>query len=283
MEVEVPNLSHGYPDVVNTVLRHGKRVVSRDLPTYEITPMRIIVPDAEMAIMLPVGTNRGVNTKLAAVESLQLIGESFFPDLLFKAAPKFTDVMINPGSVQHGAYGPRARSSMSAVVQKLQEDPSTRQAVISIWRPDDLHLDGDKPCTVFLQFMIRNDELDLHVYMRSNDVWLGLTYDAFMFSQLQCTVANVLRICVGMYVHNATSFHIYDRDVEGAMKLETPKFPTAVILDNYPYDGLQHDLRTPIWSDMSIAAQNLAHDVAPAELRDANPWYERQLKKIREA
>jgi hypothetical protein len=49
--------------------------------------------------------------------------------------------------------------------------------------------------------------------MRSNDAWYGLSYDVFMFTTLQRTIADVLGIEAGPYTHHAYSLHVYERDL----------------------------------------------------------------------
>jgi thymidylate synthase len=107
--------------------------------------------------------------------------------------------------------------------RKLCDDPNTRQAVITLW---DFELDNERgkhdyPCTLSLHFMIRNHKLDLHVTMRSNDVWWGLAYDAFQFTQLQATLACSLGIGIGRYFHHANSLHVYERDFDKIESLHT--------------------------------------------------------------
>ena len=48
----------------------------------------------------------------------------------------------------------------------------------------------DIPCTVSLQFLIRENKLHLFVNMRSNDVFLGLPHDIFCFTMIQEIIAN---------------------------------------------------------------------------------------------
>jgi thymidylate synthase len=97
--------------------------------------------------------------------------------------------------------------------------PETRQAVCSLWRPSDLvnAFRGDKkdlPCTLTLQFILRSGKLNLIVNMRSNDVWLGLPYDAWAWCSIQQLVADALDVELGWYQHQAGSLHVYERNFE---------------------------------------------------------------------
>ncbi|MGH9203196.1 MAG: thymidylate synthase, partial [Vicinamibacterales bacterium] len=159
------------------------------------------------------------------------IGGVSVPELKTKIAPNTADFMNN--GVFRGAYGPRVRESLPAIVRTLKQDRDSRRAVLTIFdsrvdlfQPQDTR---DYPCTVALHFLLRDDHLECHAFMRSNDVWWGLTYDAFVFTQLQLTLAGLLDAASGTYFHTATSLHMYERDFNKWQDLTAP-----VLLDFYP-------------------------------------------------
>lgn len=101
-------------------------------------------------------------------------------------------------------------------LELLKKDPFSRQAVIHIKDVDDYiaHPTKDVPCTLTLQFLIRDGKLNLIVNMRSNDIWMGFPYDVFNFCALQNKMAMELDIPVGKYIHIAGSLHLYKRNYE---------------------------------------------------------------------
>jgi thymidylate synthase len=122
-----------------------------------------------------------------------------------------------------GAYGPRIVDQLPYVIQKLKQDPWSRQAVIEIWRERPME-SKDTPCTLSLQFFIRpgKDEglyMDLITTMRSNDAWLGLPYDVFVFTMIQKYLAGIFQVSPGRYIHNVGSLHLYEKDREAALEL----------------------------------------------------------------
>jgi len=125
-----------------------------------------------------------------------------------------------------GAYGPKVVDQLPYVIETLMKDPDSRQAVITIWRERPRE-SLDIPCTVSMQFFIRADQLHCITYMRSNDVWLGLPYDLFNFTQIQRTVAHLLGRHVGRYHHMVGSLHLYETDVERAQVIAQEE-PTYV-------------------------------------------------------
>ena len=241
----VPNLRTGYVDICKDVVLLGKPTHPRGMLTHELTDVTIQIIDPTDA--LPLGVNRKLNKAIAAAEALQLIAGHSVPELLPKISANFEQFMedFSDGKRFWGAYGdrilvPDPRSSGSTihqadlVVERLKVDPDSRQALIVLWRPElDLLQSGhaDYPCTVMLMFLIRNGKLQLHVTMRSNDVWWGLAYDAFQFTQLQLTVAHALGVPAGPYFHHAISLHAYERDFE---KIGMLHYPTSATPPDLP-------------------------------------------------
>jgi thymidylate synthase len=128
------------------------------------------------------------------------------------------------GETFFGAYGPPIIHQLPYVVRTLAEDPDTRQAVLTIWRPSPPKT-KDMPCTITMAFNIREKMLNTHVFMRSSDVWLGWVYDMFNFSMVSALVAcEVNKMCsktvgdLGTLYWTAASSHLYDRDTQQAME-----------------------------------------------------------------
>ncbi len=100
------------------------------------------------------------------------------------------------------------------VKELLRKDSYSRQAIIHIKEARDLisYPTLDVNCTIALQFICRDNKLDLITTMRSNDIYLGLPYDVFNFTCMQIQMAMELGLEIGTYYHNAGSFHMYLRD-----------------------------------------------------------------------
>lgn len=212
------NAAESIPVLTTALLRHGAVVEPRGLRTRELRNVTIQLNDPGDCLMQNVGRN--MNYKLAALESLQLIGGFSDPHLMGVVAPATKRFMT--GGHFHGAYGPRIAPQMPKILERLKKDPDTRQGVVNIWDPaQDLFLDGspDYPCTVGFNFAIRNNRLLMSTHMRSNDLWWGWTYDVVQFTQLQWTVANILGMDPGPYTHYVDSFHMYEKDIFDAKQI----------------------------------------------------------------
>lgn len=129
---------------------------------------------------------------------------------------KAWDRMSDDGETVNSNYGYCIQSKygfnqLNYIIKKLKEDSNSRQAVIHIKEPN-YKPSKDVNCTVFLQFFIRDGKLHMITYMRSNDLWMGFTYDIFQFTCLQIYLAMKLNVGIGTYTHIAGSLHLYERD-----------------------------------------------------------------------
>jgi thymidylate synthase len=115
------------------------------------------------------------------------------------------------------AYGPRLREQIDWVIELLRAKSTTRRAVIPIYQAIDCDISHrEVPCTCTLQFLLRENRLELLVHMRSNDAFLGLPGDVFSFTMIQELVARALGAEMGRYKHFAGSLHLYDVDHQKA-------------------------------------------------------------------
>jgi thymidylate synthase len=202
------------------LITDGSAVEVRDQWTIELTDVAIEIQKPQFPQMDHIG--RGWNKRIAIAEFLQLTGGFSEPAVMTAVAPSF-ERFLDDGRFW-AAYGERTKDQFQHVVRKLVDDPGSRQAVVTLWNPARDNIEGkhDYPCTLSLQFRIREERLELTTCMRSNDVWWGWSYDLFQFTQLQHTVANCIGVEVGHYVHFANSLHIYERDIDAALQLHEP-------------------------------------------------------------
>lgn len=199
-----------YRQLLGFVTREGEQVSPRGLDCVEVRNVAIEIEDP--TDILAVGCGRRFNTKLAAYEALTLIAGISLPKKAIAIAPNLEQFANDDGGFD-GAYGPRTAKQLEQAIAKLQIDPDTRQACVTLWRSWDLDLPTkDLPCTVYLNFSVRNRQLLMTTHMRSQDLWWGWPYDVVQFTQLQHTIANVLRLECGRYTHFINSLHVYSRN-----------------------------------------------------------------------
>lgn len=142
----------------------------------------------------------------------------------------------------YGAYGPRLKAmhdehnQIKNVIDILQRKQTTRQAVIQLFDASDISIPHrDIPCTLSLQFLLREDKLHMFTSMRSNDAFIGLPHDFFVFTMLQEIIAASLGCKLGTYKHFVGSLHLYKKNMKQAkVFLEEGFQSTAALMPEIP-------------------------------------------------
>src|SRR5207245_339720 len=97
------------------------------------------------------------------------------------------------------------------VVSKLQSDPYSRQAVISLWDPvhDNFEVSKDYPCNNVAYYSLRDGVLDQTVVIRSNDLVWGTPVNAIQWTHIQAHVAGLLGVQIGKLTYVIQNLHYY--------------------------------------------------------------------------
>jgi hypothetical protein len=213
-----------YHDLCEQVLA-GDRVTIRGQETRELVAVQAVIDPYH-----PLADRPGFSETFALLETLQVICGRGDLHQLARHAPRFPQ--LAPSYV---TYGPRLGWQLREVVHMLEAHPEARGAVAQVHAPEDLRKGyPDQPCTLSLQFLVREDRLHLIATMRSNDIWFGTPNDVFMFTFFQREVAAALNLHAGHYVHQAGSLHVYPEHVgrltEVAVGWQPPREASLPIL-----------------------------------------------------
>lgn len=200
-------------DLITKIMGTGFEVHPRGMPTMELLANTTVVDMGDPILTVP---ERELGYRFLAAEAHWILSgdnrvETIAP--YSKQISRFSD----DGVRFFGAYGPKVMEQMSYVVRTLGEDNESRQAVMTIWR-ERPGPTKDVPCSIALQFMVRNGKLNCHATMRSSDAWLGWVYDVFNFSMISWAVLLELKqwglrdyvdLEIGKLYLTAASQHLY--------------------------------------------------------------------------
>lgn len=158
------------------------------------------------------------------------------------------DQFSDDGKTLHGAYGYRWRhwpgnphwsDQLEQLVELLQGQPNTRQAVLTMWNPTtDLNVSKrDVPCNVTVFFDRRHNVLNMTVICRSNDVlWGAYGANVVHFSILQEYMAAKVGAKIGRYRQYSHNFHAY---------LKLPGYPSTDPVEIGEEDAYSEGVVTP--------------------------------------
>ena len=105
--------------------------------------------------------------------------------------------------------------NLNDVIERLKQDPKTRQAFFAIWHPEDQSNHGNRlPCTIGYHFLIRNGKLNITYLIRSCDAIRHFRNDIYMTQRLAMHVAeNAGDYELGEMSMWIGSFHCFESDV----------------------------------------------------------------------
>ncbi len=143
------------------------------------------------------------------------------------------------------------------VIQGLKDKPFRKSYVISAWNPDFIYAmasEGNKSevppfCHTTFQFAVTNgNKLNLGLYQRSADIFLGVPFNIASYALLLQMVAQVTGLVPGEFVHSFGDAHVYSNhmdQIKEQMSREPRAFPTMKInpnvgnIDDFKYEDFE--------------------------------------------
>lgn len=137
----------------------------------------------------------------------------------------------------------REIDQLAWVIEGLKKKPDRKSYVVSAWNPDfiyEMASEGQKShvppfCHTMFQFQVANGKLNLGLYQRSGDVFLGVPFNIASYALLLLMVSHVTKIPPGEFVHTLGDAHIYSNHfelVEEQMSREPMTFPEVKLNPN---------------------------------------------------
>lgn len=208
------NSTESWYNDLEYIYDYGGRVVPRGKATREKIGYKSIINMMYPVITCPI---RQLGYKFMFAEACWILSGANDVETISKYSKDIAN-FSDDGVTFFGAYGPKIVEQMMYVANTLLTDPDSRQAVINIWR-ENPGPTKDVPCTLSIQFLIRDGMIHCVDTMRSSDLWLGHPYDIFNFSCLSAFLCILLRkrglnLGLGQLTMTAGSKHIYSKNFD---------------------------------------------------------------------
>jgi len=137
-------------------------------------------------------------------------------------------------------------NQIEKIVEQLKTNPDSRRILFHAWNveylPDESlsaqeNVSNGKmalpPCHLLYQFYVENNKLSCQLYIRSSDVFLGLSYNVASVSLLINMLAQQCDLDLGEVIITTGDTHLYKNHIDQAklqLTREVRKLPTLKIL-----------------------------------------------------
>ena len=229
--------------LISSIIEEGEDYAPRGQQTREILAKTTKVDMAKPVLTLKA---RKMGYRFLAAEAKWILsGDNRVASI--QKYSKMISSFSDDGIFFNGAYGPMIVQQLPYILDCLEKDVDTRQAILTIWKPSPPS-SKDIPCTISVQFLVRDGKLHCIDTMRSSDAWLGWVYDVFNFSMLSGYILLLLRqrallrgedpelLELGDLHLTAGSQHLYERNMAAAVEIyETQSLETFDYAPFNPY------------------------------------------------
>lgn len=175
----------------------------------------------------------------------------------------------------------RTIDQLQWAVDELKADPNAHNTIVTSWNPEYLYTMAQRQdacrfpiCHNMYQVSNRAGKLDLVLYQRSCDYFLGVPFNIASYALLTMILAKVLKIKPGRFIHMYGDIHIYDNHIEQVkeqLKRKPLPFPTVKIMGKI---NKLDDFK----SEMVVLENYNPHSSIKAELTAAGGLYEAKTK-----
>lgn len=156
------------------------------------------------------------------------------------------------------ADGGRVVDQLGWVINKLK-DPKQRfrkHLIVSAWNPAYIYEMAPSreksvalpPCHTMFHFNVLGDRLNLQLYQRSADIFLGVPFNIASYSLLLLLVSHVVGISAGDFVHTFGDVHTYSnhqKQIKEQLKRKPRAFPTVKLnpdvknINDFNYEDIE--------------------------------------------
>lgn len=211
------NFNDIFCEIYEYINKYGDVTNPRELKCTEIICPQIVLSNPLNCLITI--KERKLNYAYSIIEKFMYLSGVSYPSIILEYNSNMINFINEETRDFDGAYGLRINdekvNQFVWCYEKLVRDKDTRQAVITIHNASDCKDSKDITCTLSLQFLIRNNKLNLVCNMRSNDLLWGTCLDFPAFCFLQEVMCSWLKeyypnLELGHYIHQPASLHYYN-------------------------------------------------------------------------
>jgi thymidylate synthase len=146
--------------------------------------------------------------------------------------------------------GPDGRriDQIANLIHQINTNPASRRQIVSAWNPAEIERMALAPCHCLFQTQVANGRLNLQLYQRSADVFLGVPFNIASYALLTHMLAQQCGLEPGTFVWTGGDCHLYSNHLDQAhlqLGRELRPLPRLAIrrrpdaIDQYAYEDFE--------------------------------------------
>ena len=139
-------------------------------------------------------------------------------------------------------------------IEQIKTNPTNRRIIVSAWNPAQIDKMLLPPCHAFFQFNVdtTNNKLNVQLYQRSADMFLGVPFNIASYSTLLILIAKITGLQPWTFTHTLWDAHIYNNHIEQVEKqLANEPFSLPELKINKDIKTLE-DIEKLEWEDFEL-------------------------------
>ena len=102
------------------------------------------------------------------------------------------------------------------LVDLIRKDPTSRRQIVTAWNPGEIHRMALAPCHCLFQTQVAAGRLNLQLYQRSADLFLGVPFNIASYALLTHMLARESGLAPGVFVWTGGDVHLYSNHLDQA-------------------------------------------------------------------
>lgn len=126
-------------------------------------------------------------------------------------------------------------NQLHSLVNEIRSNPNSRRHIVTAWNPSDVKRMALPPCHTLWQVGIVDDYINLHLYARSIDSFLGLPFNIASYALMLEMLASITGFMPGELIISFGDLHIYQnhmQQVRTQLAREPRTLPTLLIKES---------------------------------------------------
>ncbi|MDD3645970.1 MAG: thymidylate synthase [Candidatus Gracilibacteria bacterium] len=224
-----------------------KYLVDRDVHIWDEWPFQNYIDSNNLQDKFPKYSDAWMEEKARFIEKI-------------KSLPADNEFVLKWGDLGP-VYGHQWRNfngegvdQIAYVIDQIKNNPTNRRIIVSAWNPAQIDKMLLPPCHAFFQFNVdtTNGVLNLQLYQRSADMFLGVPFNIASYSTLLLLIAKITGLKPGTFTHTLGDAHIYNNHIDQVneqLSRETYPLPELKILKDVK---TLEDIENLEWDDFEL-------------------------------